>query len=466
MKNKPDTLWKGVSSKAAAQSVDDFQSSVPVDGRMLLEDIAGSTAHVFMLGQTGIIPLEEAECLIAGLDAVFNDVKTGRLTIDPRAEDVHTFVETTLIKRLGDIGKKVHTARSRNDQVALDTRLYLRKKTEEIQREILKLLEVLTGLAEAYAESVMPGLTHLQAAQPVTFGHHMLAYCAMLIRDFDRLRDCAKRINVSPLGSCALAGTTHPIDRRMTAKELGMDGACFNSLDGVSDRDFCVEFAACLAILMMHLSRLSEEIVLWCSQNFGYITLDDAYSTGSSIMPQKKNPDVAELVRGKTGRCYGNLVTILTVMKALPLAYNKDMQEDKECVFDSADTALACLPVFGEMLATMRVNEAVMRAAANKGFLCATDCADYLAKKGVPFRDAYKVTGEIVAHCMKDGLTLETLPLGTYKTFHKAFEADIYRAVDVGEAAAKRKSYGAPGAVREQLDIVKAFIKSNGADVV
>lgn len=458
-----EKLWTGRFQKDVAPETNDFNSSIAVDGRMYREDIAGSIAHAEMLAAQGIIPAEDGAKIVEGLRSVLSDIESGALAIDSAAEDIHTFVEKELTARVGDAGKKLHTARSRNDQVALDTRMYLIKKSNEISTELLSLLETLVALAEKYSRAIMPGYTHLQRAQPVTFAHYMLAYAAMFMRDHDRLKDCIKRTRVSPLGCGALAGTTYPIDRAATANALGFPAVSFNSLDGVSDRDFVIELSAVTAIIMTHLSRFAEEIILWCSSEFKFLDLDDAYSTGSSIMPQKKNPDVAELVRGKTGRVYGDLVTILTVMKGLPLSYNKDMQEDKECVFDAVDTVLACLPIFSKMLCTSEVLTANMAAAAEEGFINATDCADYLTKKGVPFRDAYKITGGLVALCIRKKQTLSTLPISDYKAASPVFAEDVYQAVDMANCLGKRTSFGAPGeeSVKKQTVIVKRYINEN-----
>lgn len=382
---------------------------------MFEEDIKGSIAHATMLGATGIIDKSESEKIVAGLSEILADIKSGKLDIDMSAEDIHTFVEGELTARLGQTGKRLHTARSRNDQVALDIRLTLRKEIDEISEKIKGLVSVLCNKAEENKETIMPGYTHLQRAQPITFGHHLMAYAQMLLRDLDRLADVKKRMNVLPLGSGALAGTTYPLDRNMVADLLGFDSVSLNSLDGVSDRDFCIELASALSLVMVHLSRFSEEIIMWCSWEFKFVELDDAFSTGSSIMPQKKNPDIAELVRGKSGRVFGDLTTLLTVMKGIALAYNKDMQEDKEAIFDAVDTVKMCLNAFTPMIDTMTVLKDNMRHAAAKGFINATDCADYLVGKGLPFRDAYKATGELVALCIDKNLTLETLPLDEYK---------------------------------------------------
>ena len=414
-------LWKGRFQKEADPKTNDFNSSISIDSRMYKEDIEGSIAHATMLGAAGIIDKSESEKICAELEKIEKDIETGALHIDPDAEDIHTFIEGELTARIGDAGKRLHTARSRNDQVALDVRLTLRKECAGLMEQLKELINVLCDQAEEYADTVMPGYTHLQRAQPITFGHHLMAYAEMFLRDIGRMQDALKRMDVCPLGSGALAGTTYPLDRDLTAKLLGFSGVSRNSLDGVADRDFCAEIAAAISLAMVHLSRFSEEIILWCSWEFKFIELDDAFSTGSSIMPQKKNPDITELIRGKSGRVFGDLMALLTMMKGLPLAYNKDMQEDKEAVFDAVDTLRLCLTPFIPMLKTMRVLKENMRAAAAKGFINATDCADYLvASKGLPFRDAYKITGELVALCIERGLTLETLPIDEYKKVCKA----------------------------------------------
>jgi argininosuccinate lyase len=411
---------------------------------MYKEDIEGSIAHARMLGDCGIIERTESDKIIEGLRGILADIDAGTLLIDMKAEDIHTFVEGELTSRLGGTGKRLHTARSRNDQVALDIRLYLRRQAEETTNLLERLLSVLCGKAEQYSAAVMPGYTHLQRAQPITFGHHLLAYAQMFLRDIGRIEDAVRRMSVSPLGSCALAGTTYPIDRLNTAMALDMYNFSRNSLDGVSDRDFCVELAAALSLVMVHLSRFSEEIILWCSWEFKFIELDDAFSTGSSIMPQKKNPDIAELVRGKSGRVFGDLTALLTVMKGLPLAYNKDMQEDKEAIFDAFDTVKMCLTAFTPMIETMNVLTENMRNAAAKGFINATDCADYLVKQGMPFRDAYKFTGELVARCIELGETLESLPMSEYKALCEQFDEGVYEAINLDKCVGERLSAGGP----------------------
>ena len=438
-------LWKGRFQKEADPKTNDFNSSISIDSRMYKEDIEGSIAHATMLGAAGIIDKGESEKICAELEKIEKDIETGALHIDPDAADIHTFIEGELTARIGDAGKRLHTARSRNDQVALDVRLTLRKECAGLMEQLKELINVLCDQAEEYADTVMPGYTHLQRAQPITFGHHLMAYAEMFLRDIGRMQDALKRMDVCPLGSGALAGTTYPLDRDLTAKLLGFSGVSRNSLDGVADRDFCAEIAAAISLAMVHLSRFSEEIILWCSWEFKFIELDDAFSTGSSIMPQKKNPDITELIRGKSGRVFGDLMALLTMMKGLPLAYNKDMQEDKEAVFDAVDTLRLCLTPFIPMLKTMRVLKENMRAAAAKGFINATDCADYLvASKGLPFRDAYKITGELVALCIERGLTLETLPIDEYKKVCNAFDGGVYEAINLEKCVRDRKVKGAP----------------------
>ena len=437
-------LWKGRFKKELAKETNDFNSSIGFDCRMFEQDIKGSIAHATMLGATGIIDKGEANRIVDGLNDILNDIKSGAISIDMQAEDIHTFVEGELTARLGQTGKRLHTARSRNDQVALDIRLTLRDEIDEISAKLKVLATVLCNKAEEHCTTIMPGYTHLQRAQPITFGHHLMAYCSMFLRDIDRLEDVKKRMNVCPLGSGALAGTTYPLDRNMVADLLGFDGITSNSLDGVSDRDFCIELASALSLVMVHLSRFSEEIIMWCSWEFKFVELDDAFSTGSSIMPQKKNPDIAELVRGKSGRVFGDLTTLLTVMKGIALAYNKDMQEDKEAIFDAVDTVKMCLNAFTPMVDTMTVLKDNMRNAAAKGFINATDCADYLVGKGLPFRDAYKCTGELVALCIDRGLTLETLPLGEYQAICDLFDDGVYNAISLEKCVNDRTVAGSP----------------------
>lgn len=452
-----DKMWAGRFSKEVDETVNAFNSSISFDGRMYRHDIKGSVAHAEMLGECGIISREDSDEIIKGLEGILSDIDSGRLEMDMTAEDIHMFIEAELTKRLGDVGKRLHTSRSRNDQVALDTRLYLRDEIEEIKGLLLKLEEVLCELAGKHTDTVMPGYTHLQRAQPVTLGHHLMAYAQMFSRDLGRLDDTRKRMNESPLGCCALAGTTYSIDRHMTSDALGFDRPMINSLDGVSDRDFCVELNCAISLIMTHLSRFSEEIIMWCSWEFKFIELDDAYATGSSIMPQKKNPDITELIRGKAGRVNGNLMTLLSLLKGLPLAYNKDMQEDKEAVFDSVDNVKLCLKTFIPMLETMRVNKDKMRAAAAGGFINATDCADYLVKKGMPFRDAYKISGRLVAECIDKGLTLETLPLESYRELSGLFSEDIYDAISLETCVKERSSFGGPSpeSVIRQIEITR-----------
>ena len=455
-------IWAGRFTKETDKIVNDFNSSISFDARMYREDIEGSIAHATMLGKCNIIDLEESEAIVEELKNILNDIESGKLKFDFNAEDIHSFIEAELTKRLGDTGKRLHTARSRNDQVALDIRMYLKKEVKEIESLIKKLITVLTDLSEKNLQTVMAGYTHLQRAQPITFAHHLMAYSQMFLRDLERLKDAYKRINIMPLGSGALASTTYPINRRMVCNALGFDEITQNSLDAVSDRDFCIELASDLSILMMHLSRFSEEIILWDSWEFKFIELDDAYSTGSSIMPQKKNPDIAELIRGKTGRVYGDLNTLLIMMKGLPLAYNKDMQEDKEAIFDAIDTVKLSISAFIPMIETMTIFPENMREAAAKGFINATDCADYLVKKGTPFRDAYKITGEIVRLCIENNLTLETLPIEKYKEFSSKFEEDIFEAINLETCVMQRKVEGgpAPESVKAQIEYIRNKIKN------
>ena len=457
-------LWGGRFQKETDTLVNDFNSSIQFDGRMYKEDIMGSLAHAAMLAQQGIITREDAAAITAGLQEVLQDIESGKAELTEDNEDIHMNVESLLTAKIGDAGKRLHTARSRNDQVAVDLRLYLRHEIAAIKGQILDLQQAIIDQAKEHQETVMPGYTHLQRAQPISFAQHLLAYGAMLSRDVTRLEDCGKRMNECPLGSGALAGTTYPIDRWNTAKALGFDRPMTNSLDGVSDRDYVIELLSALSTLMMHLSRFSEEIILWCSWEFKFIELDDAYSTGSSIMPQKKNPDVAELVRGKTGRVYGDLMSLLTTMKGLPLAYNKDMQEDKEPVFDAVDTVKMCLPVFTGMVKTMRVLPENMRAAAGRGFINATDCADYLTKKGMPFRDAYTAVGKLVYYCSANGKLLEELSLPELQEISPLFEEDVYEALKLETCMGQRSSYGGP-AVSEtsrQISELEAFLKEHG----
>ena len=454
-------LWAGRSNGNINKAAEDFNSSVRFDKVMFKEDIKGSMAHASMLGAQGIIPQKNAEEIIDGLDGIFADICSEKLIIDDASEDIHTFIEQELTKRIGDAGKMLHTARSRNDQVALDIRMYLRSETETVISLIKKLIFSVCSKAEEYIDAVMPGYTHLQRAQPITFGHQLMAYAMMFLRDVDRLHDAKKRMNVSPIGSCALAGTTYNTDRRAEAKMLGFDNVCQNSIDGVSDRDFCVELLSALSLVMMHLSRFSEEIILWSSWEFGFIELSEEFTTGSSIMPQKKNSDMAELTRGKTGRVYGDLMALLTVLKGLPLAYNKDMQEDKESTFDALETVKACLTVFDGMVGSIKANRENMLTAAKKGFINATDLADYLTKKGKPFREAYKLCGQIVEYCSKNNRTLEDLSESEYKTFDPMFESDLFDAIDLLNCVKRRVSEGGTGveSVEKQIAWARNMIK-------
>ena len=455
-------MWAGRFSKEVDEKVNDFNSSISFDARMYRHDIRGSMAHAQMLGEQGIIEKHESEKIIEGLKGILADLDSGALHFDPNAEDIHMFVEQVLTERLGDTGKRLHTARSRNDQVALDIKFYLKDECDEISKLTYELIETLIATAQEHYDTVMPGYTHLQRAQPVTFAHHIMAYAQMLTRDLGRLADTKKRMDRMPLGSCALAGTTYPLNRKRTAELLGFEDITYNSLDGVSDRDYCIELASAVSILMMHLSRFSEEIVMWCSWEFKFIELDDAYSTGSSIMPQKKNPDITELIRGKTGRVYGDLMTLLSMMKNLPLAYNKDMQEDKEAIFDAIDTVKLCLSTFIPMFRTMTVLKDNMRKAAAKGFINATDCADYLVKKGMPFRDAYKITGTLVARCIELDTTLEDLDIKEYKKLTDVFDEDVYKAINLETCVMQRNVDGGPPpeAVARQIEQLKAELRN------
>ncbi len=450
-------MWAGRFQKDLDNKVNDFNSSIKVDGRMFESDIKGSIAHATMLGKQKIISLEDSKLIVKTLLEILDDIKAGKLALDPNAEDIHMFIEQELTNRIGEVGKRLHTSRSRNDQVALDIRLYLRDEVSATIELINNIIATIIDLANENKETIMPGYTHLQRAQPITFANHILAYGFMLKRDIERLKDANKRMNYSPLGSCALAGTTYPIDRDYVANELGFSGIVNNSLDGVSDRDFTIELASCSSICMMHLSRLCEEIIMWCSWEFKFVELDDAYSTGSSIMPQKKNPDICELIRGKTGRVYGDLITLLTMLKGLPLAYNKDMQEDKEAIFDSLDTLKQCLSILNPMLKTMKINKDNMRKAAAMGFINATDLADYLVKKGMAFRSAYKISGQIVAYCIDHNLILEDVPLDIYKEYSDLFSQDVYQYIDLNNATFKRTSKGASAisSVDEQIKILR-----------
>lgn len=456
-----DMMWAGRFSKKIDDTVNAFNSSIAFDGRMYRHDIQGSIAHATMLGDCGIITKEDSLQIIDGLKGILADIDSGKLELDPSAEDIHMFIEAELTKRLGDVGKRLHTSRSRNDQVAVDIRLYLRDEIQEIYDLVKKLAVTLVNMAEQHTETIMSGYTHLQRAQPITFAHHLMAYVFMFLRDLERLQDVSKRMNYCPLGSGALAGTTYRTNRKQTAELLGFTAPMANSLDGVSDRDFCVELNCALSLIMTHLSRFSEEIIMWCSWEFKFIELDDAFATGSSIMPQKKNPDITELIRGKTGRVNGDLITLLSMLKGLPLAYNKDMQEDKEAIFDAVDNVKLCVKTFIPMISTMKVLKENMRNAAARGFINATDCADYLVKKGMPFRDAYKITGTLVAQCIEKGLTLETLPLDDYKAMTGLFDEDVYQAINLETCVRERKSEGGPSpeAVKEQIVIAKKALE-------
>ena len=455
-----EKMWAGRAQEQLDQTADDFNSSIAVDQRMAEQDITGSIAHAKMLAAQGILDAGEVEKIIQGLEGILNDLKAGSLAIDPAAEDIHMFVEQVLTERIGDAGKRLHTARSRNDQVAVDLRLYLRQRSAGLVQQLKALMSVIADQAEANSDAIVPGYTHLQRAQPILFAHHLLAYAMMFSRDVTRLQDAAKRMNESPLGACALAGTTYPTSRQMTAQLLGFDGPCRNSIDAVSDRDFCVELLAALSTIMMHLSRFSEEIILWCSWEFHFVELSDAYTTGSSIMPQKKNADMAELVRGETGRVYGDLMGTLTMLKGLPLAYNKDMQEDKESIFDAFDTVSHCLEVFTPMLQTMKTRKDKMYKAAQEGFINATDLADYLTRKGMPFRAAYKLTGSLVAECIRTGQVLETVPLERYRELSDLFEQDVYEAIDLKTCVEKRISEGGTGkaSVQAQIQYIRSIV--------
>ena len=455
-----EKMWAGRTDGALSREADDFNSSIHFDSRMYRQDIQGSMQHAAMLSACGILQKADTDRIIDALGGILDDLESGKLAIDPEAEDIHMFVEAELTHRIGDLGKKLHTSRSRNDQVALDIRLYLRDEIDEIRALVRDLIDAILVQAKANTDAIMPGYTHLQRAQPITFAQHLMAYAMMLRRDDGRLADTAARMNYSPLGSCALAGTTYPIDRHMTARALGFSGITENSLDGVSDRDFCVELLSALSLIMTHLSRFSEEIILWSSWEFRFVELDDAYTTGSSIMPQKKNSDMAELVRGKTGRVYGDLMALLTVLKGLPLAYNKDMQEDKESVFDAVDTVKKCLRVFAPMVRTMKTKKDNMYAAAQKGFLNATDLADYLTKKGMPFRTAYKLTGALVADCIAKGQTLENVTLAEYRALSELFDEDVYNEISLETCVAKRISAGSTGpeSVAAQIRSTEEFL--------
>ena len=442
-------LWGGRFSKATDALVDDFNSSIRFDARMYKQDITGSMAHAEMLGRQGIIPSADADLIVKTLAEILEDIEAGKVEFLIDAEDIHMNIETILTQRIGDAGKKLHTGRSRNDQVALDLRMYLRDEVDEISAMLKNTMKTVLDIAEKNVDTVMPGYTHLQKAQPVTAAHHFMAYFQMFSRDLERLADCRKRINIMPLGSGALAGTTYPLDREFVAEKLGFAGVTRNSMDGVSDRDFAIELASALSMLMMHLSRFCEELVLWSSHEFSFVEMDDSYSTGSSIMPQKKNPDVAELIRGKSGRVYGSLTTLLTMMKGLPLAYNKDMQEDKEAIFDAVDTVKLCLPVFTNMIATMKIREERMAQGATGGFTNATDLADYLVKKGVPFRSSHAIVGRMVARAVEKGCDLDEFTLEEMKEFSELIDTDIYEAIAIKTCVDDRNVIGGPA--REQV---------------
>lgn len=455
-------LWGGRFQKGTAAEVDDFGSSIRFDQRMYRQDIKGSIAHATMLGRQGIIPQEDADKIVKGLQGILTDIEAGKIEFEIDAEDIHMNIEKILTERIGDAGKRLHTGRSRNDQVALDLRMYLLDEVVEIEKMLIDTLRTLVSLAKTHTDTIMPGYTHLQKAQPITFAHHVMAYTEMLKRDFTRLADCRRRMNVMPLGSGALAGTTYPLDRELVAELLGFDAVTMNSLDGVSDRDFAIELASALSLLMMHLSRFCEELILWSSHEFSFVEMDDAYSTGSSIMPQKKNPDVAELIRGKTGRVYGHLMGLLTMMKGLPLAYNKDMQEDKEAIFDAIDTVKLCLPVFCDMLATLTVKKDVMLRGAKGGFTNATDAADYLVKKGLPFREAHAVIGRMVFYSIEKNKSLDELSMDELKEFAELIEEDFYQAISMETCVNDRKVIGGPAkeAVKKAIENAERFIEA------
>ena len=455
-------LWGGRFNKETDEAVDDFNSSISFDQRMYKEDITGSIAHITMLGKQGIIPAENAEKIKIELENILADIENGKIEFSKTAEDIHMNIETILIERLKEVGKQLHTGRSRNDQVALDFKMYTKNAVLDIKSEVKNLLSIIVKLSDMHVNTIMPGYTHLQKAQPITLSHHLMAYFQMFKRDYERLSDCYKRMDYMPLGSGALAGTTYNLDRHLTAKLLGFENVTENSLDSVSDRDFAAEFIFCLSLVMMHLSRFSEEIILWCSDEFSFIRLDDAYSTGSSIMPQKKNPDIAELTRGKTGRVYGSLITILTILKGLPLAYNKDLQEDKETLFDAYDTVKMSLPIFSKMIETMTVNKEKMENGAKGGYTNATDAADYLVKKGMPFREAHKVIGEMVSYAIDNKLSLDEIKIEKLKEFSSIIEADYFEAVSLDTCVNERNTYGGPSpkAVKIAIENAKAFLNS------
>ncbi len=456
-------LWKGRFSKEIDPKTNDFNSSISIDSRMYKEDITGSIAHSFMLKECGIISEADQKLIAEELTIMLDEIESGVLLIDPNAEDIHSFVEAELTSRIGDAGKRLHTARSRNDQVALDIRMYLKKECDVLIGLLANLCSALVNKAEENYNVVMPGYTHLQRAQPISFGHHLLAYCEMILRDIERFKNTFDRMNYCPLGSGALAGTTYPIDRDLTSNLLGFTAPMRNSLDGVSDRDFCAEIAFAVSLAMVHLSRFSEEVILWCSWEFKFVELDDAYCTGSSIMPQKKNPDITELIRGKSGRVFGDLTALLTMMKGLPLAYNKDMQEDKEAVFDAVDTLKLCLTPLIPMVETMKTNKDNMRKAAAGGFINATDCADYLvSQKNLPFRDAYKITGELVSLCIEKGLDLESLDITDYKNVCDKFDESVYEYINLDKCLNDRTSLGGPSPqnVIKECEIIRKRIEN------
>ncbi len=456
MSKENSKLWGGRFSKEIDQAANDYNSSIRFDKRLYQEDIAGSIAHATMLGKQNIIPMKNAALIVKELKQILLDIEKGNVTFSEDAEDIHMNIETILTQRIGDVGKQLHTGRSRNDQVAVDFKMYVKKEISTVLGYVKELLQTIYDISKANTDTIMPGYTHLQKAQPITLAHHLMAYFQMFRRDYSRLTDCYHRMDTCPLGSGALASTTYDLDRFFTATELGFAAPTENSIDGVSDRDFAVEFTFCASMIMMHLSRFCEEIILWCSNEFSFIELDDAFSTGSSIMPQKKNPDIAELTRGKTGRVYGSLITLLTVMKGIPLAYNKDMQEDKEAVFDAADTLNMCLPVFTKMLATAKFKEQTMQEGAKKGFTNATDAADYLVKNGIPFRDAHEIIGKMVAYSILHDISLEDIPLETLKTFSDQIGEDFYAAISLETCVNERKVYGGPATEAMQLCLQNA----------
>jgi len=457
-----DKLWGGRFQKATDKKVDDFNSSIRFDKRMYKQDILGSIAHATMLGKQGIIPKADSDAIVAELKNILADIEAGKVEFLIDAEDIHMNIEKILTDRIGDAGKRLHTGRSRNDQVALDIRMFLMDETAEIEEMVRRALHTFIDLAKEHTETIMPGYTHLQKAQPVTFAHHMMAYFEMFKRDLGRLEDCRKRTNVMPLGSGALAGTTYPLDRKFVADQLGFDDVTLNSLDGVSDRDFVIELASALSLIMMHMSRLCEELILWSSHEFSFVEMDDAFSTGSSIMPQKKNPDVAELIRGKTGRVYGHLMGLLTTMKGLPLAYNKDMQEDKEPIFDAIDTVKLCLPVFCDMISTMTVKKENMLKGSKGGFTNATDAADYLVKKGLPFREAHAVIGQLVFYCIERDIALDDLSIAEFREFSPIIDEDIYDAISMDTCVNDRRVIGGPAkdVVMKAIAKAEAFLKN------